>query len=472
MTRRIFLLVCGAALLPSAVSAQVVLSEIMYDLETGSDSGREWVEVFNSSGGSVNLTEWKLFENAVNHSISAYSGSETLSSGGYAIIADNPANFLADNPSFSGALFDSAFSLSNTGETLIMRCCGSDLLDKDSVTYASTMGATGDGKTLQRTVVGGSFSPLAPTPGSGTLSADTNTPTETTFSEETGDTGPNAGAGGGTLSGAKPPPPPVPLYANAGADSSAPVGARVWFLGEAYDAKKVILEDVHFLWNFGDGSSGEGKALDHVYEYPGTYVVLLTVTKYERTASDQRIVTVEEPRASLKVFDDGSVSIVNAGTRSLDVSFWKLVEYGHVFTFPKGTSIMSNTSLRISPKRLGFHASSQVALEFPDGGHAASVAVVPELLVEEEPPARPPTQYVSSPRVAPTIERELPDEDVSATSSAYVGSVAASGAGGFVSPWFVSALLLGIVGAGVVIAVRRLQAGEWTIIEETDEKSV
>ncbi|MCR4281332.1 MAG: lamin tail domain-containing protein, partial [Candidatus Kaiserbacteria bacterium] len=54
--------VAVVGLLPFTASAQVVISEIMYDLETGSDSGREWVEVFNSGGSSVNLTDWKVSE--------------------------------------------------------------------------------------------------------------------------------------------------------------------------------------------------------------------------------------------------------------------------------------------------------------------------------------------------------------------------------------------------------------------------
>lgn len=473
MKSSIAFFICIAALLPSAASAQVVISEIMYDLESGSDSGREWVEVFNSGASSVNLTEWKLFENSVNHSLSAYSGGETLPSGGYAIIADNPANFLADNPGFSGALFDSAFSLSNTGETLIMRCCGSDLVDIDSVTYASTMGGAGDGKTLQRSSTNGSFSALSPTPGSGTLNADTSSGGNETILSEPDDTSPNSGAGGGPLAGAKPPPPAPLLYANAGSDIVGVSGAPIMFVGSAYDSKKAVVEDAHFAWNFGDGSFAEGASVEHVYAYPGKYAVVLTVTKHERTDTDERIVTIEEPRVSLSVFEDGSVSIANATGRMLDVSSWRVVEDAHVFTLPKNTSVLPNASLRIPSKRLQFFASNRVALQFPDGEVAARVEEKKEILVEEDPPARTIARYASV--QAPTTQKEEEPRDVpkeSATGTAQVASAALVEDSLISSPWLWAAIFLGVVGAGFTVFIRRLEAGEWTIIEETDEKSV
>lgn len=472
-----FFIVC-AALIPGAVSAQVVLSEIMYDLESGSDSGREWVEVFNSGGSSVTLTEWKLFENGTNHSLATYSGGEALVSGGYAIIADNPANFLSDNPGFSGVLFDSAFSLSNTGETLILRCCGSDLVDKDSVTYASTQGGAGDGKTLQRSTAGGSFTALTPTPGSGTLTAETGGSgnTETTLEEGSQSVGPNAGAGGGALSGAKPPPPPIPLYVNAGSDMAGIAGAPLTFNGEAYDSKKASVEDVHYAWTFGDGSAGEGKIVEHVYEYSGKYAVTLTVTKFERSATDTLVVTIEDPRLTLSIRDDGSALVTNGSTRAVDVSLWRIAQYQQTFVFPKGTSILPNSSLRISAKRLGFTASPQATLQFPDGVVAASIEESKEVLVEEDPPARTSLQYISAPRVTPEtpVESEymLPNEEEPATSSPFVASAAAGEVPAVFSLWFLGTLLLGFLGAGAVVLIRRTERGEWTIIEETDEKSV
>ena len=156
------------ALFPSTVAGQVIITEIMYDLAEGGDTGREWVEVQNTGSDSVNVTEWKLFENDTNHGLKAMGG-ETLAPGGYAIISDNPAKFATDWPSYSGLVFDSAFALNNSGEALVLRCCGKEPTDRDSVTYNATGGGSGDGLSLHRS--GSSLVAAQPSPGSGAISA-------------------------------------------------------------------------------------------------------------------------------------------------------------------------------------------------------------------------------------------------------------------------------------------------------------
>lgn len=145
--------------LPQVLFAQVVISEILYDAD-GTDTGREWIEIYNE-GPDVTFTDWKLRENDSNHGITAL-GSDTLPSGRYAVIVDNAEKFKADWPQFNGLLFDSAFSLKNTGETLVLRCCAKSLEDKDTVTYSSDMGGA-QGVSLSRS--GSTFVPTDPTPG-------------------------------------------------------------------------------------------------------------------------------------------------------------------------------------------------------------------------------------------------------------------------------------------------------------------
>ena len=153
-------------LLPGVTSAQVLVSEIMYDLE-GSDTDREWIEIYNTSSEAIDISTWKLFEGNTNHGLSVTQGSESLAAGGYAIIVDSPAKFLADWPSYEGTVLDSSFSLNNAGETLILRCCGKELSDIDSVSYASDGGANGDGSSLHRS--GSTLSPGKPSPGTGVV---------------------------------------------------------------------------------------------------------------------------------------------------------------------------------------------------------------------------------------------------------------------------------------------------------------
>ena len=48
----------AALLVPFVASAQVVISEIMYDVsgEVGADDTREWVEIFNAGSTAQELT--------------------------------------------------------------------------------------------------------------------------------------------------------------------------------------------------------------------------------------------------------------------------------------------------------------------------------------------------------------------------------------------------------------------------------
>lgn len=158
MAREALLLV---TLLPLPAFAQVTITEIMYDLSEGSDAGREWIEVY--AGESVDLSKLKLVENGSNHAIKAFSGGTTIAAGQFAVIADNPAKFSTDNPMFTGVLFDSAFTLSNDGESLsIARGDGAI----DTVVYTNASG-NGTGDTLQRNPGSAQFDVGIPTPGSG-----------------------------------------------------------------------------------------------------------------------------------------------------------------------------------------------------------------------------------------------------------------------------------------------------------------
>lgn len=145
-------------LFPTALHAQIIFSEIMYDT-LGADNN-EWIEIYNTSKTDVDLKEWKLFENNTNHSFKVIRGTSVLSSETHAIIVNDSKLFLKEYPNVGGALFDSVFSLSNEGETLELRK-GEEV--KEVVTYNSGQGAKGDGHSLQK--IDTSFIASVPTPG-------------------------------------------------------------------------------------------------------------------------------------------------------------------------------------------------------------------------------------------------------------------------------------------------------------------
>ena len=143
------------------MSGEIVISEIMYDLQNGSDDGREWIEVYNNSDTPIDLSTFKFFEADTNHKLISVAGEANVSPLGYALLVSDFAKFKNDNPNFVGNIFDSTFSLSNTGENLILKDKDLNIIDQKS--YSSVMGGGGDGNSIQ--LVNGSWVASLPTPG-------------------------------------------------------------------------------------------------------------------------------------------------------------------------------------------------------------------------------------------------------------------------------------------------------------------
>ena len=158
----------------SLVRANVIINEVMYDLD-GADIGREWIELYNDGSSPVDISNYKLFESGVNHKLTLFQGDKNISSFGYAIITSDKLKFKNDWPNFNGTIFDSTFSLSNTGEALGIKDIPISVKDIDTTikdmeqnivdkfSYSSNLGGAGDGKSLQK--VAGIWIASRPTPG-------------------------------------------------------------------------------------------------------------------------------------------------------------------------------------------------------------------------------------------------------------------------------------------------------------------
>ncbi|KKR62732.1 hypothetical protein A2643_02580 [Candidatus Nomurabacteria bacterium RIFCSPHIGHO2_01_FULL_39_220] len=141
------------------------INEIMYDLKTGSDEDREWVEIYNDSDVPMDLSSFRFFEADTSHKIKLVQGDANVPAKGYAIIAANSVKFKTDWPNFTGIVFDSSFSLSNDGEALMLKDKNLNIIDQYA--YWSAFGGAGDGKSLQKITQTGNTVWVAarPTPG-------------------------------------------------------------------------------------------------------------------------------------------------------------------------------------------------------------------------------------------------------------------------------------------------------------------
>ena len=347
-----FLFVLVLVFYPFFSSASVVINEIMYDLE-GADGGREWVEVFNNGSEAVDLSGWRLYEADVNHKINLIKETDNfiLPANAFAIIADDAAKFLTDWPNFSGVIFSSSFSLSNTGENLILR--DSELADIDNISYDSRQGANGDSNSLQK--INSNWVAIKPTPGAANSDAQIHQfgQSQNSSASQT----PSSASGAGFDSTIYIPPGKLPhIKADAGKDRTTLAGVSVEFRGKAYGLNNEPLNSARFLWNFGDGVSKDGQNIEHSYSYPGKYIVVLDVISGEYSASDTFTMDVLPNGIYISEImpgPDSFVELTNKLEKEIDISRWQIRAGGKIFSLPKNTFISAKSSLAFSAATMG-----------------------------------------------------------------------------------------------------------------------
>lgn len=362
------------SLLPTLCFGQVIISEIMYDV-SGTDTGREWIELQNTGNGAIQVATLKLLEANVNHSLAEYQGSTTLSPGAFIIVADDPVKFKTDWPNFAGAILNSSFSLSNEGESLSIKE-GDTVLDQ--VSYSASLGATGDGNALVRS--GTTFVSATPTPGATNASgssAPSNTQTTSGSNTSTTQSASNTSSSQtsstqGTSNTGTASSPIVPqIYADAGEDKSGVVGASVLFSGKAYGLKKEPLTNARLIWNFGDGATAEGVSVLHTYALPGNYTVFLDVASGEYTVMDKVVATVVSPSLTVTTVvtgQSGYASITNSSAVELDLSRWYLRDGTNLFLLPRRTIVSARGTLTIPNTVSGLYVTTrQAELLYPNG---------------------------------------------------------------------------------------------------------
>lgn len=332
---------------PQWVFGGVFFSEIMYDLE-GSDTN-EWVEVQNIGNEDIDISTWKLFENNVNHGLKIFNGEIVLKVNGYAIIANDANAFLNAYPGYLGNVFDSAYTLANSGEMLVLRDANNK--DIDTVSYVNTWGASGDGKTLQK--ISEEWKANQPTPGgqnswssSGeVLGESTTTDTQTPASKN-------------------PEPKILSIYSSpvrefefdepvfqvdAGPDRLTAVGNSLQFKAETIERNLNEGRGNSFVWSFGDGSIKNGQVVSYQYRHAGEYVVVVNAQKGQFESAAQAFVKVVEPDLSfVQDIQTGNITVINAGEEDVNLYGWKLTHLGSNFEFPKDTIIKSGASITLS----------------------------------------------------------------------------------------------------------------------------
>jgi len=391
----------------SFVFAQIQITEVMYD-PSGADTGREWVEVQNTGGVTIDFTTWKFFEANVNHGIDQIEGyAKELNANEFGVVVSDRIKFLLDFPSFTGKIFKSSFSLNNSGENLAFKIESSGSI-VDQYLYDVMLGAAGDGNSLQK---GTGWLAALPTPGLATVASSggsgggtggggTGTTTATTTATTTPPVG-GGGSGGGTGStgtGTTTIPVSTPVITGSGGSyvipqlfgavvvpSVAIAGVDTTLQAQAFILGGKSVQNPRFAWNFGDGSVGQGASTTHRYKYPGKYNIALdataTMNNNDSSVLEHASLSVIAPDVSLSedVDEDGLryIRIENETKYILEISSW-VVQRGNIggeqYIFPKNTFILPYTNIRISQDVTMFKNDSvlrRVELLFPNRTLAA-----------------------------------------------------------------------------------------------------
>lgn len=335
----------------------LVIAEVMYDPD-GTDSGREWVEVWNDGSSAFDVTSAVLLEGDVRHRISAVSGaSPVLEPGERAIVADKADIFTAEYPNVA-RVFDSAFSLANAGERLsLVRADGAEF---SWVEWSESSGATG-GKSWQ--VSGGSWIAAAATPGASNAVAE-QVPTQAGGEEPPVKAiSAHSGTGGLTKVTREP-----AMLLDAGRERVVPVGAEIEIRPTVDGASRASIS-----WSWGDGDSSKGKVGRHRYRFPGTYAVVANARGAGGALSTSRTVVTAIPVAvsasAVSVDGELAVRLDSASSYEVNLGGFRVETPDYSYELPLDTIVLPNSFALIPAGLVGEKISleTKVSLRRPDG---------------------------------------------------------------------------------------------------------
>ncbi len=363
----IYVFVFFTFLLPGFVSAQIIFSEIMYN-PPGADTGREWIEIFNSGTESVDVTNYKLFENSVNHKITAYSGVKILAGGQYAIIADNPEKFLADH-NLDIIIFDSAFSLNNTGEEL--KLINSAGIVTDTVNYSVEFGGNDTGNSLQ--LNNSVWIPAVPTPGAinATEPVDENSVEPDEKSDDSNTDGnnitdPGSGSTHTDQTDVTNYKPTLKLKASAGRERFVSTNTK-FHLEIVHNQDKD--SGIRGRWSMGDGMEIKGRKISYIYDRAGEYEIVLKASYEGDEAISRTKIHISDPEIKFSLLDSGKgvdLLLKNIGNKELNIGDYRIENRNKKFVFATDTILGAGKTLTLSENTTGLVHNSEIMVYFPN----------------------------------------------------------------------------------------------------------
>ena len=380
---RSFLLVFILVFIPHFSDA-LTITEIMYNPE-GSDSGHEWIEVYNEKNSVIDITDdIRLLkirdESGVEDRHIIQPGENNNVCGGEIIIlAQNIDTFRSDYSEYSGKVFKSSFNLRNSKSNTIKIIDTAGDIVMDSLSYNPDVDdGDGDGYSLHKdddNVYSNSPNPgYLPNGNKPNVNECVDSNEESSEFENVKNTELSNTVNKN-----------VESIAIRNSDDSRKVHKikrGVIILDDKlltnltykisinlYNQDDEIIRKVNSKINFGNGMEVKGREVRYAYLLPGKYVVNANAESYDFLIS--KVVSVERPNFDIKN-EDGYISIINNHDFQIDISDWSIVNNigDTIFELPENSVILANEKINIAKANIKNIITNKVGFVLPRGVNA------------------------------------------------------------------------------------------------------
>lgn len=384
---------------PISVSAEVIINEVMFD-PGGSDTGGEWVELYNS-GESTDLSNWQIYPDGIGYF--TFPAGASIPAGGFLVVRLRTSGDNTPNLFFHP---DATANMGNSAGSLALFSAGTRGKDtlRSFVRYYKPSSGSAEKKTWETTAVekgmwqAGSFVNIDALEEGSAIARDGATPfaaswqiaKEPTFGAS--NAAPLPGGGQATTTEVSSTSPQrlntvhsleMPrLYLEILAAPDGVVGAPHRLVARVVGVEKQLLEGgVRYVWNFGDGSVGEGPARTHAFKFPAEYSVSVTAYSGSAIGSASALISVKENPieiSEVSLRQDGFIEFRNRSSAPIDMTGWVLAAgTSSMFTFPEQTVVRPRAFFVLPHEHSGIYPAllNGVTLRFANMAQADSFAI-------------------------------------------------------------------------------------------------
>lgn len=338
---------------PELAHGQVRINEIAWMGNSAATNAHycEWVELVNEGAERVSLSGWRLATQDGGMSV-ALTGS--IDPGAYFLVERYTANACPDPvPGISNFSGPFGSGLANGGEVLVLMQSGTEIDRVDaSGGWEDSVGGDADKKyTAQR--AGSTWVTAEPTPGAANATVSLETEEASTTSTQKSTTKKVAN-------------PIAHLLLDPGSDRTVAAHAHATYRAGVYDSNGELRHHPYITWAFGDGSREVGREVEHKYEAPGEYLVVVRAQDGYSFGSHSFTVIVDDARVSVRGVTDQGILVHNGNSRIVDLSRWVLASGERTYRLPEGTALLPGRTV-LFPAAVTGLGTSTPELRYPDG---------------------------------------------------------------------------------------------------------